>query len=253
MNPDTPKRLRMFAGPNGSGKSSLIRRFSKDFSPNGLFRLHRYINADDLFRDLQEGKGISLDSSVETDVLGQVRASLVAGERLRTAHPFLDAMRVANSQLLAPASAVDGYVTAAIADYLREQLLAANQSFSFETVMSHRSKVEFFAQARTAGYRTYLYFIATESAALSIFRVKNRVTLGGHGVPVEKIVERYQRCLALVGEALSHAYRAFLFDNSGDDPVLLAELTPERTLSLEVPPASLPPWFRTWVAPHYPE
>ena len=46
--------------------------------------------------------------------------------------------------------------------------------------MSHRSKTDFFARARAAGYRTYLYFIATESSHLNIYRVRNRTALGGH-------------------------------------------------------------------------
>jgi predicted ABC-type ATPase len=151
-----------------------------------------------------------------------------------------------------PARAADAYVAASVADYLRDQLLAAGQSFSFETVMAHRSKIDFFTQARAVGYRTYLYFIATEFADLNISRVRNRAALGGHDVPDNKIVERYKRCLELVGEALSQAYRGFLFDNTGVEPVWLAQLTPEGELQLQVEADALPIWFRTWVAPHYP-
>jgi predicted ABC-type ATPase len=61
MIPDVPKRLRMFAGPNGSGKTSLVRKLARDFSSDGLFPLHHFLNADDLYRHLQDGKGISLD------------------------------------------------------------------------------------------------------------------------------------------------------------------------------------------------
>jgi predicted ABC-type ATPase len=104
-----------------------------------------------------------------------------------------------------PARVSDAYVAASIADYLREDWLAAGQSFSFETVMSHRSKIDFFARARAAGYRTYLYFIATEFADLNVSRVRNRAALGGHDVPPNKIMERYKRCLELVGEAVAQS------------------------------------------------
>jgi predicted ABC-type ATPase len=249
MTPDTPKRLRMFAGPNGSGKTSLVQKLARDFSAEGLFQLHHFLNADDVFRDLQEGKGVSLECLGHPIAVEQIRSALMGGGRLRPDHPFLDAARVVNARLLAPANVCDNYVAAAIVDCLREELLAANQSFSFETVMSHRSKIDFFARA--AGYRTYLYFIATDSSHLNIYRVKSRTALGGHDVPEDKIVERYQRSLELVGEALSHAYRAFVFDNSGAEPVWLAQLTPEGTFQLEVAPDSLPVWFRTWVASRY--
>jgi predicted ABC-type ATPase len=252
MTQTAPRRLRMFAGPNGSGKTSLVRDLARDFSPAGVFQLHRFINADDLFRDLYEGRGIPLDflgRSVETE---EIRSVIAGGGRLGPAHSFLATARIVDSRLTAPASACDGYVAAAVADFLHSELLAAGQSFSFETVMSHPSKVALFARARAAGYRTYLYFIATESSDLNVLRVKNRFALGGHDVPEGKIAERYERCLELAGQALVHAHRAFLFDNSSSQPVWLAELTPEGELQLKVSVDSLPVWFQKWVAPHYP-
>jgi predicted ABC-type ATPase len=65
-------------------------------------------------------------------------------------------------------------------------------------------------------------------------------------------VQRYQRCLELVGEALSQAYRAFLFDNSGTEPVWLAQVTPEREWQFKVATDALPAWFKKWVLPHAP-
>ena len=119
--------------------------------------------------------------------------------------------------------------------------------------MSHRSKVDFLATARDAGYKTYLYFIAPESSDLNISRVLSRTVLGGHDVPQSKIVERYKRSLELLGRALSNAYRAFLFDNSGVEPIWLAELSPDAGFQLKVAPPSLPDWFKTWVVPRYPD
>jgi predicted ABC-type ATPase len=242
----------MFAGPNGSGKTSVARKFARDFSANGLFQLHHFLNADDIFRDLQEGRGVALEPLGRAFTTAEVRTALVRGGRLPADHPFPSAVQVVNARLTAPAGVCDAYAAAAVADFLRDELLAAGQSFSFETVMSHRSKVDVFARARAARYRTYLYFIATEAAHINLRRVQTRAALGGHDVPEGKVVERYKRCLELVGEALPHAYRAFLFDNSGAEPVWLAELTPERALQLKVAAGSLPAWFRTWVAPHFP-
>jgi predicted ABC-type ATPase len=249
MSQDSPKRMRMFAGPNGSGKTSLIRRLALDYATDGLFQLHHFINADDLFRDLQEEKGIPLDFLGRVVTVEQVRAAILAGGRLASDHPFLPAAQIRNARLTAPASVCDGYVAAAIADFFHAELLAAGKSFSFETVMSHPSKIAILARARAASYRTYLYYIATESPHINILRVKNRTILGGHDVPEEKIVERYWRSLQQVRQGLVHAYRAFLFDNSGGDPVWLAELTPERKMLLKVAEDSLPMWFRTSVLP----
>jgi hypothetical protein len=82
--------------------------------------------------------------------------------------------------------AVDSYMASALVESMREVLLEWGKTFTFETVMSHRSKVEILQRARDAGYRTYLYFVATEDVEINVARVANRVELGGHAVPVEK-------------------------------------------------------------------
>ena len=58
---------------------------------------------------------------------------------------------------------MNSYHASVIADYIRHKLLERGASFTFETVMSDRSKVDFICKARAAGYRTYLYFVATET------------------------------------------------------------------------------------------
>ena len=63
--------------------------------------------------------------------------------------------------------------------------------------MSHRSKIDILVQAQQAGYRTYLYFVATDDPTINISRVRNRVALSGHDVPADKIVTRYYRSLDL--------------------------------------------------------
>jgi predicted ABC-type ATPase len=237
---DPVKRLRMLAGPNGSGKSTLVRRLAKDFSSTGFFQLQRFINADDLLRQLQDGTGASIAGFQLTAPIDQILARIKAGARIPSGHPFFATATIQGSVIRAPTMVCDSYVAAAIADYLREELLTAGLSFSFETVMSHHSKVDFLASARSTGYRTYLYFVATEDAFINEYRVGTRVKEGGHDVPRDKLRERYARSLELVSGALEHAHRAFLFDNSGQEPQLLAELHPDQRFELKVPHGSLP-------------
>ena len=85
-----------------------------------------------------------------------------------------------------------------IADAQRNDCLERRVSFSFETVMSHPSKIEVLKQARHLGYTVVLYFVGTESPALNVERVKQRVALGGHDVPHDRIVARYERTMALL-------------------------------------------------------
>ena len=112
--------------------------------------------------------------------------------------------------------------------------------------MSHASKVELLAQAQAVGYRTYLYFIATDDPAINISRVRNRVGLKGHNVPADRIEQRYHRSLALLMAAIQHANRAYVFDNSvfNEDKkhTWLAEITEGRKLELNSD--QIPAWFK---------
>lgn len=97
-----------------------------------------------------------------------------------------------------------------------------------------------------AGYRTYLYYVATDDPEINVSRVRNRVTLGGHAVPEDRIVKRYHRSLALLLDAIRHSNRAYIFDNSTDNAdrrhTWLAEITDSRTLELKTD--RIPAWFK---------
>lgn len=133
-------------------------------------------------------------------------------------------------------------------DFLRQHLLDQQISFTFETVMSHRSKVDFLKTAQAHGFRTYLYFVATADPEINISRVAYRVSQGGHAVEPQKITDRYGRSLELLMDAISASHRAYIFDNSLDldtDSTLLAEVTDGTELELKVD--AVPMWFKTAV------
>ena len=71
-------------------------------------------------------------------------------------------------------------------------------------------------EASANGYKVYLYFVLTETPSINMFRVAARKAKGGHDVPKDKIISRYQRSLNLLFEASQIAYQAFYFDNSED-------------------------------------
>jgi predicted ABC-type ATPase len=102
--------------------------------------------------------------------------------------------------------------------------LEKGKKFSFETVFSHKSKIDIMRQGLTAGYKVYLYFVSTESADINVLRVAARKAKGGHDVPEEKIRIRYSRSLENLFDAYQLAYQAFFFDNSveGSDSKMFA-------------------------------
>jgi predicted ABC-type ATPase len=134
------------------------------------------------------------------------------------------------------------------ADRLRREMLDRRESYSFETVMSHPSKIEEMLEARSLGYEVVLYFVAVDDPSINVKRVAQRVARGGHDVPVDKIIARYQRTLELLPMAMLAAHRSVIFDNSDLEKGLmrLASAKTEGTdlvLSLEYPRAEIRPWF----------
>ena len=101
-----------------------------------------------------------------------------------------------------------------IADKRREDCISAKRSFAFETVMSHPSKVEILVRAKEAGFFVQLFFVGTDDPKTNIDRVANRVAQGGHNVPTDKIVSRWERTMALLHEAIRAVDDALVFDNS---------------------------------------
>ncbi len=235
------RRLRIFAGPNGSGKSSLVRKLAKEFSSQGEFHLHHWINADEIEVALRSGKfdfgPFWGDSDPKAMFIGIAMARLPASH-----NAFLSEARIFGTSIICDPNTVDSYVAATIADVLRNNLLHNRKSFSYETVMSHPSKIEFLQQAQSAGYLVYLYFLATQDVAINLGRIENRVHLGQHAVPPQKVIERYARSIHLLPQALNLSHRAFLFDNSGDDPIWFAEKTPDGAIRFRVARSDVPSW-----------
>ena len=102
------------------------------------------------------------------------------------------------------------------AEARREELLAQRSGIAFETVLSAPDKVEFIHRARKAGYFVRVFFIGTSDPRINAARVADRVIRGGHTVPIEKIVTRYERSLANLPLAIEIAHRVYVFDNSVD-------------------------------------
>ncbi len=230
----------MFAGPNGSGKSTL-----KSYLPQELLGV--YLNADDMEEEIRKQGFLNLESYGIRTTAGEVLPFFTRSSFLQAAG-FSEAaasLAFVDGKLFFERVEANSYFASVAADFLRQRLLEQRVSFTFETVMSHASKVDLLAQAQTMGYRTYLYYVATDDETINISRVRNRVKLGGHPVPEDLIVKRYHRSLGLLREAIRHTNRAYIFDNSGDNEsgkhTWLAEITEGEELVFKT--ATIPAWF----------
>ena len=106
-----------------------------------------------------------------------------------------------------------------IRDYVRR-----GESFAFETTLSGRSYARLIPHWREQGYSVELFFLRLSRPEIAIARVKQRVAEGGHDVPEPVIRRRFHAGL----RNFEHLYKGLVdrwavYDNSGDEPVLLEE------------------------------
>lgn len=106
-----------------------------------------------------------------------------------------------------------------VADRRRDECIEAQRSFSFETVMSHPSKIDILKRAKAVGFFVQLYFVGIDDPRTNVDRVAFRVAQGGHDVPQDRIIARWHRTMALLADAVSTADQAFVFDNSHGTPL----------------------------------
>lgn len=72
-------------------------------------------------------------------------------------------------------------------------LAETRTSFAFETTLSSRSFAPFLRRLGEAGYLVRIFYLMLPNPQESVWRVKNRVALGGHSIPKEVIVRRFSR------------------------------------------------------------
>lgn len=234
----------MLAGPNGSGKSTIQRVLKPEWI--GVF-----INADEIERELKNSGGkLSLANMGITDkptaILHRLELHIKNSKFAQKLglHSLLGHMAVNTLLILDVPGPFNSYLASVLADAIRRELLEEGKTFTFETVMSSRDKVDFMREARDRGYRVYLYFVATDDPEINLDRVRRRVMQGGHPVPEDKVRKRYRESIDLMTEASSVAHRAYIFDNSGSKHKLLVEvkeLADEVSITLHT--SRLNPWF----------
>lgn len=98
--------------------------------------------------------------------------------------------------------------------------------------MSHDSHLAFVRYAKESGYKPYLYYVCTTDPELNEARIAQRVELGGHNVPQEKVLNRYQRSVKYLAEMAGLCHRAYFFDNSTATLTFIGEVTPDGYLDI---------------------
>jgi predicted ABC-type ATPase len=104
-----------------------------------------------------------------------------------------------------------------------EASVDAYQTVAVETVLSTDKYRKLVEAAQQRGFEIALIYVLLATPDHCVRRVKLRAKKGGHDVPEDKIRARYLRSLVQLPWFLERANRAFIYDNSGKSPRLIAQ------------------------------
>ena len=227
----------MFAGPNGSGKSTTFKTIQSKFN------LGYYLNADEIEKILKEKGFIDLKQFGLLYLNKDYFQKFISGHSLfkkARKDGFIIDLKWENNLIKNANRQTHSYEASILTDFLRTELIDKGQRLTFETVMSHPSKIETLKIAKGKGFKNYLYFICTEDPEINKSRVAERVVNEGHPVPENKIVDRYYRSLNLLPNAVSFSYKTYIFDNSGSTSKLILDIFEGKTITYHT--SVIPNW-----------
>jgi predicted ABC-type ATPase len=210
-----------------------------------------YLNADNIEAELNISNKIKLTDFVDIDVSNEFLQKYIKDHSiLQKANDsgLSISLVIENSIISSNNPTPNSYETSLLVDFIRHILLLNMKKITFETVMSHKSKVELLEKTKELGYKNYLYYISTDDVDLNISRVKERVKEGGHDVPEDKISKRYFNSLKLLHEAVKYTYRTYIFDNSGDEANLILEIFNNEII---IHSNYIPDWVDRWLLSYY--
>ena len=98
------------------------------------------------------------------------------------------------------------------------------ETFALESTLSGKTHVRQIRAAKARGFVIHLHYLWLSDPAIAIARVRERVSKGGHNIPVADIRRRFGRSLQnLVADYAPLADRWAVWNNDRVLPVLLAE------------------------------
>jgi predicted ABC-type ATPase len=95
-----------------------------------------------------------------------------------------------------------------IKEYLNKRI-----SFTQETTLSGRTVLNTAVKARKLGYDISLYYIGLNSSEESISRIANRVKKGGHNIPTDDVIRRFNRRFEVLKELIPYCDTVSFYDN----------------------------------------
>ena len=105
-----------------------------------------------------------------------------------------------------------------------DRLSRSRINFAFETTMSGLTHARRIAKLKSSGYQIDMIFLRLDKPETALTRVAFRVLRGGHDVPREDVLRRFERGwknFEAIYRPLADTWA--LYDSSGDGPPILEE------------------------------
>ncbi len=94
-----------------------------------------------------------------------------------------------------------------------DDCLKKGVNFTQETTLSGARTLKTVITARENDYYIRLYYVGVESAEESIARISNRVRKGGHSIPMEDVMRRYESRFEAIAKILPYCNEVHFYDN----------------------------------------
>ncbi len=96
---------------------------------------------------------------------------------------------------------------------MQEQYIREGISFTQETTLSGQRPLRMIREAKEAGYYVRLFYVGISTAQEAVRRIENRVSKGGHDIPREDVLRRFNERNAALAKVLDYVDEAVLYDN----------------------------------------
>jgi len=96
---------------------------------------------------------------------------------------------------------------------MQAEYIEAGVSFTQETTLSGQRPLRMVKEAKEAGYHVRLFYVGISTASEALRRIENRVRKGGHDIPQEDVLRRFESRFEALSKVLDYCDEAVFYDN----------------------------------------
>lgn len=97
---------------------------------------------------------------------------------------------------------------------LFKECINNKKSFVIETTLSGKSVLNRLKEAKNAGFKVEMIYVGLDNVDLNIQRVANRVAKGGHNIPTDAIIKRYNSSRENLIQCINLLDKLEIYDNT---------------------------------------